>query len=200
MGRFSRLWERFAPVEAAGAPKNGKKRCPGQTLFLGLPGTTLSRYLKREIWRPVAFALFGLTLVILIQDLLGFSDLVINRGLRIADVAGIAFDQAVPVAARMFPFALLVGALVALGRMGADREILALEASGISASRLMGPLARFSIAMTGFSLLLSLIASPAANRSLDESLERISRQQPWANFRAGSVSEFGGWRAYKEGR
>jgi len=158
------------------------------------PGTTLSRYLKREIWRPVAFALFGLTLVILIQDLLGFSDLVINRGLRIADVAGIAFDQAVPVAARMFPFALLVGALVALGRMGADREILALEASGISASRLMGPLARFSIAMTGFSLLLSLIASPAANRSLDESLERISRQQPWANFRAGSVSEFGGWK------
>jgi len=158
------------------------------------PGTTLSRYVTHEIWRPVGFALIGLTLVILIQDLLGFSDLVINRGLGVGDVAGIAFAEAVPVAARMFPFALLVGTLVALGRLGADREILVLEASGISASRLMAPVARFSLAMTGLSLLLSLLAAPAADRDLDASLERISRQQPWANFRAGNVSEFGGWK------
>lgn len=166
-----------------------RDRPPGRS-----PGATLSRYVAREIWRPVCFALIGLTLIILIQDLLGFSDLVINRGVGMREVLGIAFAQAVPVAARMFPFALLVGTLVGLGRLGADREILVLEASGISASRLIGPVARFALAMTALSLLLSLLAAPAANRALDASLERISRQQPWANFRPGSVSEFGGWK------
>ena len=95
------------------------------------PGATLSRYVAREIWRPLCFSLIGLTLIILIQDLLGFSDLVINRGVGMREVLGIAFTQAVPVAARMFPFALLMGTLVALGRLGADREILVLEASFI---------------------------------------------------------------------
>ena len=139
-----------------------RDRPPGRS-----PGATLSRYVAREIWRPVCFALIGLTLIILIQDLLGFSDLVINRGVGMREVLGIAFAQAVPVAARMFPFALLVGTLVGLGRLGADREILVLEASGISASRLIGPVARFALAMTALSLLLSLLAAPAANRALD---------------------------------
>lgn len=146
-----------------------------------------------ETLRPFSFALLGLTFAILTGDLIGFSELVINRGLGVGEVALIALYEAVPVAGLMFPFAVMIGALVAIGRLGADREVLVLEASGLSAVRLMSPVLAFSAVMSLASAVLSISAAPAAHRALDAALERIAHQQPWASFRAGEVHEFGGW-------
>lgn len=157
------------------------------------PGPTLYRYLAVETLRPFAFALLGLTLVILTTDLIGFSELVINRGLGVGEVGLIALYEAVPVAGLIFPFSVLIGSLVALGRLGADREILVMEASGISAARLIPPVVSFAAVMTAIAAGLSLTGAPAANRALDAALERIANSQPWASFRAGAVNEFGGW-------
>lgn len=157
------------------------------------PGRTLYGYVAREALRPSLFALVGLSTVVLSKELVELSELWINRGVGLAEVARIALLQGVPVAETMLPFAVLVGALVALGRLGADREILTLEASGVAAARLVAPVAAFAGAMTAFSLVLSFAAAPAANRALDRALERIAREQPWAQFRPGVVNEFGGW-------
>jgi LPS export ABC transporter permease LptG/LPS export ABC transporter permease LptF len=157
------------------------------------PGITLYLYAAREALRPFLFALVGLTLIVLTRDLIVFSELIINRGIGADQVALIAFFEAVPVASEIYPFSVLIGALVALGRLGADREILALEASGVAAPRLVWPIACFT-AITGVaSVALSLWGVPSAGRTLDATLERIGRQQPWANFRAGVVNRFGGW-------
>ena len=80
--------------------------------------------------RPFLFALIGLTAVVLTRDLIVFSELIINRGVGTGQVALIAFYEAVPMTAQIFPFAVLIGSMVALGRFGADREILALESLG----------------------------------------------------------------------
>jgi hypothetical protein len=96
------------------------------------PGLTLYRLIAKEALTPTLVALFGLTTVVLTQNLLGLSDLFVNRGLSGGTVSLIAFYQAVPTAALMLPFAVLMGCLVALGRMGADLEILALEASSVT--------------------------------------------------------------------
>jgi LPS export ABC transporter permease LptG len=157
------------------------------------PGATLFFYVAREALRPFLFALLGLTLVVLTRDLILFSGLIINRGIDAGQVALIAFYEAVPVAAEIYPFSVLIGAMVALGRLGADREILALEASGVSAPRLVWPIAAFATAMGVGAAALSLWGVPAAGRTLDERLENIARQQPWTNFRAGAVNRFGGW-------
>ncbi len=157
------------------------------------PGLTLYRYVAREALRPTAFALFGLTAVVLTTRILGFSDLVINRGLGAAVVGGMVFFEAVPVMARMFPFAVLVGCLVALGRMGADREVLALETSGVAVGRLVWPVVAFSGLMTLGALGASLLLGPWASRSLDSALGDISRERPWTQIRAGAVSHFGDW-------
>jgi lipopolysaccharide export system permease protein len=157
------------------------------------PRWTLYRYVAREALRPFLLALVGLTTVVLMGDLIGFSELVINRGLGVGEVALIAFYEAVPVAAFIFPFSVLLAALVALGRLGADREILVLEASGISASRLLAPVTAFALALTAGSAVLSLFGAPAATRALDASLEAIATEKPWTQFRAGTVKEFGGW-------
>jgi len=157
------------------------------------PRLTLYLYFAREALWPSLFALLGLTVVVLTTNFLGYSELVVNRGVGAADVGRMAFWEAVPVAGRMFPFAVLVGCLVALGRLGADREILVLEASGVAAARLVWPVVSFAGVMTVPALLLSVYATPWANRSFDAALEEISRAKPWAQFRANAVNEFGGW-------
>jgi lipopolysaccharide export system permease protein len=157
------------------------------------PRWTVYRYVAREALRPTLIALLGLTAVVLTTSILGYSDLVINRGVGAAGVGRMIFFEAVPVAARIFPFAVLVGCLVALGRMGGDREILALEASGVAAGRLVWPVVSFAGVMTVVALLLSFHGTPWASRSFDAELREVSRTRPWASLRAGTVNEFGGW-------
>lgn len=157
------------------------------------PGWGLYRYVAGEALRPFLFALLGLTFAVLTADLIGFSELVINRGLEAREVGWLAFLEAVPVASSIFPFAVLIGTLVALGRLGADLEIFALETCGLSTARLMWPVAAFALALSGVSAGLALYGAPAAHRALDRSLEDISKRHPWAQFRAGTVHRFGGW-------
>jgi LPS export ABC transporter permease LptG len=171
--------------------ENGLEK-PSQSVHQPL-GPTFYRYVALEALRPTIFALLGLTTVVLTKELLGFSILVINRGLDVGTVALIAFCKAVPIAALMFPFAVLLGCLVAMGRLGADREILTLEANGIPATRLVWPVVAFAAGMTALSVFLSVQAAPWAARSQDAVLERVAREKPWANIRQGQVSEFGGW-------
>ncbi len=157
------------------------------------PGATIYRYLIVEMVFPTLFTLGGLTIVILTKDLLSFSDMVINRGLSLADVGAIALFQMLPVLGQMLPFAMLIGGLVALGRLGADRELLMFEASGISSPRLLGPVTSFAAVMTVPALVLSLYISPLANNALDRKLSEIEQRNPGAAITPGTIHRFGDW-------
>jgi len=143
---------------------------------------------------PTAIALFVLVLVILTQDLLGYTDLVINRGLGAGAVARIALYQTFPLVAMTLPFAVAVGCLTALGRLAVDGELLAIEANGLSGSAVIRPVSASAGAMTLVALALTLFTAPWANRSLDASLERLGRERPGARIRAGTIQRFGDWK------
>ena len=151
------------------------------------PGGTLYRYVIVEMVFPTLFTLGGLMVVVLTRDLLGFSDLVINRGLGVDTVSWIAFYKIVPLSSQMMPFAVLVGALVALGRLGADRELLTLEASGVSSPRLLGPVMCFAAVMAAMGFALSLYAAPWAIRTLDSALIKITETNPGATLTSPPV-------------
>jgi LPS export ABC transporter permease LptG len=157
------------------------------------PGPTLSRYVAREAVRPTAIAVLGLTVVVLTRDLIGFTELVLNRGVGAWEMGRITFYEAVQVATMVLPFAGLIGSLIALGRLGADHEILALESAGVSAARLTGPLGRLAAMLAIVTAGLTMFGAPAAQRGLESALDRIARNQPWTQIRAGTVNRFGGW-------
>jgi len=158
------------------------------------PRGILRRYLIREMAVPTVFALLGLTVVILTKDLLGYTELVVNRGFGAGVVAMMAFYQTVPLIGTTLPFATMVGALVGLGRLGADLELLVLEACGVSARSLVVPVTLFAAALSVVGLGVSLALGPWASRALDASLERISLENPGAEVRAGVVNRFGDWK------
>lgn len=157
-------------------------------------GHSLGRYLRREIAFPTVFTLLGLSALMLTRQMLGFSDLIVNRGLDVATVAEMALLQLPPLVSDMLPFAVLVGSLVALGRLASDREIVALEACGLAARRLTGPVVTFGVAATAVGLLLACVVSPYSMRRLDATLERIAIETPGATVHAGEAQRFGGWR------
>ena len=158
------------------------------------PGGTLYWAVIREMVPPSLLALFVLIVVLLTQDLIGFSELMINRGLGFRSAASFIFFEIVPLVSIALPFATLVGCLVGLGRMGADRELLVLEASGISSPRLIGPVLLYAGVLTVVGLMLALYAVPWSNRSLELSLADIARTSPGAKLQPGVVQKYGDWK------
>ncbi len=164
------------------------------SLFRRRLGKTLSFYLATEFITPTLFSLFGLTTLVLTKDLLGFSDLVINRGLGLAAVGWIAFYEIVPLLSQTLPFAVLVGTLVGLGRLRADRELLAIEAAGVARQRCVLPVLGFALIMSATGLGFSLYSAPAAIRTLDVTLRDMIQENPGISLRPGTVHQFGGSR------
>ena len=158
------------------------------------PGWTLYRHILQEVTLPSLLALFVLAIIFLTDDMLQFSDLVMNRGLGAGAVASTALYRLIPALTWVLPFGVLMGSLIALGRLGADRELLIIEASGISAPRLLPPVLLFSGLATLLSLLLSVYASPWANRRLDTTLAQLALEKPFAAIQQGQVHEFGEWK------
>jgi LPS export ABC transporter permease LptG len=159
-------------------------------------GRTLFRAVLHELCFPTLFALAGILFLVLAVDLVAYSDLVINRGFGPAEVAWIALYRAVPMLGRAIPFAVLVGALVALGRLGADREIVALEASGISARAVAAPVLAFAALFVAAAAGIALVGAPAANRGLEVAMATLldGRGGRGTPLRPGVVERLGTWR------
>ncbi|MGE4091407.1 MAG: LptF/LptG family permease [Candidatus Binatia bacterium] len=155
-------------------------------------GPILRWYVVQELISPTLLALGGLTALVLTKDLLGFSDLVLNRGFGAFAVMLIALYELVPLLTRTLPFAVLIGILVGLGRLRADLEILSMETAGIAVRRLVSPVLIWGWTATAAGLLLSLFTTPWSLRSLDQALKRLSAENPGFALRAGTVYDFSG--------
>ena len=170
-----------APEGASGAPVG---RSPAL-------GRLLRRLIRREIRVPALVALGALAAAALTKNLLGYADLVINRGLGLGQVGWIALYEVVPVLAATLPFAAGIGILMGLGRLRADQELLAMETTGIAPVRLLTPIAQTAAMAAVVCALLTLFAAPAARSSLRASLERMAAESPGARLRSGVVETFG---------
>jgi len=67
----------------------------------------------------------------------------------------------------------LFGVLLAVGRLSADREIVALQAAGISARRLVRPIVTVGVVLAILTGFLSTVEIPRANRSLKDLRVRL---------------------------
>lgn len=168
------------------APARRSQRRLGKRLVLAV---------ARELVFPTLYALLGFTVLAFTAQLVALADLAINRGLEFGDVAGLAVYQILPALARSLPFATLVGSLIGLGRLSADREILAMEAAGIEPSRqLAPPVLLFASVATAIALLVSQVGVPWANRQVQGAFDALVAQNPAASLRAGAAHAFGDFR------
>ncbi|MGD9905602.1 MAG: LPS export ABC transporter permease LptF [Vicinamibacterales bacterium] len=134
---------------------------------------TLDRYVLRETLAPFGLALLVLTFILIIPFIIAQAETMIAKGapwLIVAQVMVTLLPQALGLT---IPMSVLVGLLVALGRMSGDREIVALLACGISPLRLLRPALLVGVTSWAATSYVMLWAIPDANQTFREITTRL---------------------------
>ncbi len=98
------------------------------------------RYILREALGPFLLALAGLVLFILLNVILSLSDLMVDRGVSMTTLLRLVLLKIPSLLVVAVPMSALFATFLGLGRMGHDREVLALESLGIPLRRILLPL------------------------------------------------------------
>ena len=97
------------------------------------------RYLLAEIAGPYLISLFTFSLVVLLQRFTRLADLVVAKGVPAIWVGRMLLGLFPTFLQITLPAALLLSVLLALGRMSADSELVALRTAGVGMRGLLLP-------------------------------------------------------------
>jgi len=129
---------------------------------------TLDRYVIREILPPFLIAILVFTFILIIPFIIELAEQMIAKGVPWPMLLRLMVTLLPSALALTVPMALLIGILVAFGRLSADREIVVMMACGISPYRLLRPLAVLALVSWAASSWVLLKAMPDANQAFRE--------------------------------
>ncbi|MFQ6037870.1 MAG: LptF/LptG family permease [Candidatus Aminicenantales bacterium] len=130
------------------------------------------RYILKELTPPFFIGLMVYTFVLLMNQILLLSELFIARGVAFGVVAKLLVFLIPSVLAFTVPMSVLMGILAGLSRMSSDAEITALKTLGVSDTRLLRPVALFSLCGFLVTLALTMVLAPRANFVWVQTLSR----------------------------
>jgi LPS export ABC transporter permease LptG/LPS export ABC transporter permease LptF len=128
----------------------------------------IDRYVIREVLWPFTLGLLVFTFILIIPFLIEYAEQFISKGVSpmvVLQIVGTLLPQALGLT---IPMSLLLGLLVAFGRLSSDREFVALQACGVSLIRLLRPVGLLSVAAWGATSYVLMEAVPDANQNFRE--------------------------------
>ncbi len=128
----------------------------------------LDRYVIREVLLPFFIGLLVFTFILIMPLMIQYAEQFIAKGVPTMVVLRVMATLLPQALALAIPAALLVGLLVAFGRLSADREFVAMQACGVSVARLLLPVGIISFAGWAATSYVMLEALPAANQAFRE--------------------------------
>jgi LPS export ABC transporter permease LptF/LPS export ABC transporter permease LptG len=134
---------------------------------------TIDRYVIREIFPPFVIALLVFTFILIIPFIIDLAEQMIAKGVPWATLFQLVVMLLPAQLGLTIPMALLIGILVAFGRLSADREVVVLMACGVSPYRLLRPVAVFAVVAWAATSWILLKAMPDANQAFREISLRI---------------------------
>jgi LPS export ABC transporter permease LptF/LPS export ABC transporter permease LptG len=133
----------------------------------------LDRYILREILLPFVIALVVLTFVLIIPFIIELAEQLIQKGVSWPTILQLMATLLPSTVGLTIPMALLVAALIALGRLSGDREIVVLMACGVSPYRILRPVLGLGLVAALSTLWVMVQAIPDANQTYREITARI---------------------------
>lgn len=149
----------------------------------------LDRYLAKEILLPFAAALLFLVQILLVTQILARADIIFGAGVAPSDVGWVVLALLPHLTGYVLPVAFLLGAILGVGRLAEDREIMAIGAAGLSPVRLVRVPLAIGLALAGVGLWLSVSVEPAGLREAGFRFNEIIKKNVTANVRAGTFFE-----------
>ncbi len=126
----------------------------------------LDKYVFREVLGPLTLGFVVYTFLLLMQFLFRSADMIIRREVPAAQVGKLLLFTLPNIVVLTIPMALLFGILVAIGRLAADSELVAMRANGISLFSLARPVLAISALLTVVNGVLMIGALPRGNNAL----------------------------------
>src|SRR2546430_5128867 len=152
---------------------------------------TISRYLLRQHVAPLGFALAALTSLMLIQQIAKQLSSLLGKGLPTSVIIEV-FLLSVPfIVAVTLPMAVLVAVLHVFTRLAGDNEITALQAGGVSVTRLVAPVLAGAARGPPLSFLWDDHLLPPPNPQLRPLPADIARQKTARTLQEQAINEVG---------
>ena len=144
----------------------------------------LDRYIVREIALPFLIALVVFTFVLIIPFILELAEALIEKGVAWPIILQLMVTLLPATLGLTIPMALLLGILVALGRLSSDREIVVLMACGVSPYRMLRPIMVLAAVAAAVTFYVMVRAIPDANQLNREITLRVVADRAEGQVRA----------------
>ncbi len=137
----------------------------------------VDRYLLRELAFPFIITVAGFMVIVQLNLILQLSGLLIDKGVSLGVLARLLFYRLPDLLVFSLPVATLFAIFLALGRLGHDRELVALQAGGFSLKRLIVPLLIAGLLVSGLTLLLEDSLAPWGTHQYWNLMRRLYLQR-----------------------
>ena len=135
----------------------------------------LDRYIIKEMTGPFFIGLAVYSFLFFINLIFQLANLVIQQGLS-AWLGGLLFALSLPnLLAYTIPVALLLGTIIAFGKLSSESEIIALRAGGVKERRLLVPPLIFGVVITLVMLLFNLWLVPKCRQASEDIQDRSAQ-------------------------
>jgi len=153
----------------------------------------LIRYILKEHIAPFFAALFVTTFLFVINFLVEVLDKILSKGIPAQIVLEIFVLNVVWMVGLAVPMSVLAATLMTFGRLSADREIVAMQAAGISPFSLMRPVLIVSVLLMVLLIAFNNWVLPEANYRSSMLMQSITRKRPHAMIDEGKlINQFPG--------
>ena len=137
----------------------------------------IDRYIGRQLFSHAFLGLCIFTFVFFVPQLVRLMDLVVRHPGSWSTI-GILFLSTFPgILSFTLPMGVLVGVLIALGRMSADSELIAMSALGMGRRRLLVPVGALALGATALTFAMTLWFGPLSVRSFRSTEDRLRAGQ-----------------------
>jgi len=137
----------------------------------------IDRYICRQVFSHALLGLAIFSFVFFVPQLVRLMDLVVRRSAS-WETLGILFLCTLPgILSFTLPMGVLVGVLIALGRMSADSELIAMSALGFGRRRLLVPIGMLAVGATLITFCMTLWLGPLSVRTFHALEDRLRTGQ-----------------------
>ncbi len=137
----------------------------------------IDRYICRQVFSHAFLGLGIFTFVFFVPQLVRLMDLVVRHPASWSTI-GILFLSTFPgILSFTLPIGVLVGVLIALGRLSADSELIAMSALGMGRRRLLVPVGILAVGATAITFAMTLWLGPLSVRTFRTIEDRLRAGQ-----------------------
>ncbi len=148
------------------------------------------RYVLQEFLLAFAVAFLFFFVIFIINQMLLLAENVLSKNVGVPEVLRLILYSLPLVAALSFPFGALVGALMAMGRLSSDSEIVAMRSLGVPLKKIFTPLIAAGILFSGVSFVINDYFLPLGNINLNRLYRELITSNPELELEAYSVKPY----------